>query len=129
MDASAAIDSAMDASAIAAADAAALPIAATAAAAFSDGDAAIAFAIAASYPADTIDVAADSTGVLFLLCSDGASPVSTGVAKKPKTEFQEHIQMAKALSNSLAVTAPVETADLKNEEVTTSDFLKTVCVH
>lgn len=30
---------------------------------------------------------------------------STGVARQPKTEFQEHIQMAKALSKSLVVVA------------------------
>lgn len=42
---------------------------------------------------------------------------STGVAKEPKTEFQEHIQMAKALSKSLVV-APSETEeDPEDQEV------------
>lgn len=40
---------------------------------------------------------------------------STGVAKEPKTEFQAHIQLAKALSKSLV--APAAAEDPVDDEV------------
>lgn len=58
----------------------------------------------------------------ILLPLDHAASVSAGVVKKPKTEFQEHIQMAKALSKSLVAAIPVATPDPENEEVTACEL-------
>lgn len=48
---------------------------------------------------------------------------STGVARVPKTEFQENIQMAKALSRSLAVAAPAAADAPEDSEVSTCSCL------